>query len=62
MGALNAAHRTLQATRFRLMDLLVLAAAAAVVVQAPLSVVEAAWVPISQNLPRPRCWACWPAT
>jgi transglutaminase-like putative cysteine protease len=42
----------LQPTRFRLMDILVLAAAAAVVVQAPLSVVEAGWVPHLENLPR----------
>ena len=34
------------------MDILVLAAAAAVVVQAPLSVVEAGWVPYLENLPR----------
>jgi transglutaminase-like putative cysteine protease len=39
-------------TRFRIIDLLVLAAAAALVLQAPLSVVEAGWVPNLAQLPR----------
>ena len=54
--------RRLQPTRFRLMDLLVLAAAAAVVVQAPLSVVEAAGCRISRTCRAWRCSGCWPAT
>jgi transglutaminase-like putative cysteine protease len=39
-------------TRFRLIDVLVLAAAAAVVTQAPMSVAQAAWVAALENLPR----------
>jgi transglutaminase-like putative cysteine protease len=42
----------LQHTRFRAMDVVVLAAAAFLVLQAPLSVVQAAWVPNLEPLPR----------
>ncbi|MDQ3811275.1 MAG: DUF3488 and transglutaminase-like domain-containing protein [Chloroflexota bacterium] len=49
---MRAAISRLGPTRFRVVDVLVLAAATLVVLQAPLSVVEAAWVPDLDTLPR----------
>jgi len=43
---------TLGPTRFRIMDILVLAAAAFLLLQAPLSVVDAGWVPNLDPLPK----------
>src|SRR5919199_2948023 len=49
---LSGVSQHLRRTRFRLMDLAVLLAAGLLVVQAPLSVVAAGWVPNLEPLPR----------
>jgi transglutaminase-like putative cysteine protease len=49
---MRSVRERLKRTRFRVMDAVVLAAAALLVAQAPLSVVDAAWVPNLETLPK----------